>query len=182
MPLGALIGPESGRTILRRHRPRVDSMRRRGEVAPRAAPRVVETTLLESSGASRPRARADGAPRRRARGDGQQGTGRLRVPRDHVVTGSSAGASCSRRRHGRIPVFNLVRETLPAVDILGFPRHHQHDGALRAHGDGVRRTYDEALAEMQAEGIAEADPSFDVDGWTPRRRRRRSSTCSCAAP
>jgi homoserine dehydrogenase len=27
------------------------------------------------------------------------------------------------------------------------------------------RTWDEALAEMQAEGIAEADPSFDVDGW-----------------
>jgi len=27
------------------------------------------------------------------------------------------------------------------------------------------RTYAEALAEMQAEGIAEADPSMDVDGW-----------------
>jgi homoserine dehydrogenase len=27
------------------------------------------------------------------------------------------------------------------------------------------RTYGQALADMQAEGIAEADPSFDVDGW-----------------
>ena len=27
------------------------------------------------------------------------------------------------------------------------------------------REFDEALAEMQAAGIAEADPSLDVDGW-----------------
>jgi homoserine dehydrogenase len=64
-----------------------------------------------------------------------------------------------------IPVFNLVRETLPAVDVLGFrgiintTAHY----ILTAMESG--RTYGEALAEMQAEGIAEADPSFDVDGW-----------------
>jgi homoserine dehydrogenase len=64
-----------------------------------------------------------------------------------------------------VPVFNLVRETLPAVDILGFrgiintTAHY----ILTAMESG--RTYREALAEMQAEGIAEADPSFDVDGW-----------------
>jgi homoserine dehydrogenase len=27
------------------------------------------------------------------------------------------------------------------------------------------RTFEDALAEMQAAGIAEADPSFDIDGW-----------------
>jgi homoserine dehydrogenase len=64
-----------------------------------------------------------------------------------------------------IPVFNLVRETLPLVEIRGFR------GVLNATTNHVLtamesgRTFDEALAEMQAAGIAEADPSFDVDGW-----------------
>src|SRR5207237_1972961 len=32
-----------------------------------------------------------------------------------------------------------------------------------AREDG--QSFDDALARMQAEGIAEADPSLDVDGW-----------------
>ena len=43
------------------------------------------------------------------------------------------------------------------------------------------REFDAALAEMQEAGIAEADASFDVDGWMRLRRRRRSSTSSWAA-
>ena len=65
-----------------------------------------------------------------------------------------------------VPVFNLVRETLPAVDILGFRGIINTTTQLHPDGDGSRGgRIDEALAEMQAEGIAEADPSFDVDGW-----------------
>ncbi len=30
---------------------------------------------------------------------------------------------------------------------------------------GAGRSYDDALAQVQAEGYAEADPSNDVDGW-----------------
>jgi homoserine dehydrogenase len=64
-----------------------------------------------------------------------------------------------------VPVFNLVRETMPAVAVEGFR------GVINTtcnfilseleHGTD----FDQALAEMQARGIAEADPSLDVDGW-----------------
>ena len=64
-----------------------------------------------------------------------------------------------------IPVFNLVRETLPAVEILGFRGvvNATTNHILTAMEDG--RSFDAALAEMEAAGIAEADASFDIDGW-----------------
>jgi homoserine dehydrogenase len=64
-----------------------------------------------------------------------------------------------------IPIFNLVRETLPAVEILGFRGviNSTTNHILSALERGER--FDSALARMQAEGIAEADPSLDVDGW-----------------
>jgi len=64
-----------------------------------------------------------------------------------------------------VPVFNLVRETLPAVDITGFRGviNSTTNHILTALEDG--ESFDAALARMQAEGIAEADPSLDVDGW-----------------
>ena len=64
-----------------------------------------------------------------------------------------------------IPIFNLVRDTLPAVDIVGFEgvvnTTTNHIITALEAGD----TFESALARMQAEGIAEADPSLDVDGW-----------------
>jgi homoserine dehydrogenase len=64
-----------------------------------------------------------------------------------------------------IPVFNLVRETMPAVTIEGFRGvvNSTTNHILTALEDGDE--YAPALAHMQAEGIAEADPSLDVDGW-----------------
>jgi homoserine dehydrogenase len=64
-----------------------------------------------------------------------------------------------------IPVFNLVRDTLPAVAILGFRGivNSTTNHILSALEDG--EAFGPALARMQAEGIAEADPSLDVDGW-----------------
>ena len=64
-----------------------------------------------------------------------------------------------------VPVFNLVRETLPAVDVIGFRGvvNSTTNFILTAMEQG--RPFDAALAEMQARGIAEADPSLDVDGW-----------------
>ncbi len=64
-----------------------------------------------------------------------------------------------------IPIFNLVRETLPAVSITGFrgvvnSTTNYIITAMEAGGE-----FGAALAEMQAAGIAEADASFDVDGW-----------------
>ena len=64
-----------------------------------------------------------------------------------------------------VPVFNLSRETLPAVEIRGFRGviNSTTNHILTAIEDG--ESFDAALARMQAEGIAEADPSLDVDGW-----------------
>jgi homoserine dehydrogenase len=64
-----------------------------------------------------------------------------------------------------IPIFNLVRETLPAVRIAGFSGvvNSTTNFIITAMEGG--RAFPEALAEMQAAGIAEADASLDVDGW-----------------
>jgi homoserine dehydrogenase len=64
-----------------------------------------------------------------------------------------------------IPVFNLARETLPAVGILGFRGviNSTTNHILTALEQG--EDFEAALARMQAEGIAEADTSLDVDGW-----------------
>lgn len=64
-----------------------------------------------------------------------------------------------------IPIFNLARETMPAVEIKGFR------GVVNATTNHILTALEEgeafegALARMQAAGIAEADPSLDVDGW-----------------
>ena len=64
-----------------------------------------------------------------------------------------------------IPVFNLVRETLPAVRVIGFEGviNTTTNHILTAMEEG--RDFATALAQMQADGIAEADASLDVDGW-----------------
>ncbi|HKB10751.1 MAG TPA: homoserine dehydrogenase [Vicinamibacterales bacterium] len=64
-----------------------------------------------------------------------------------------------------VPIFNLVRETLPAVEIRGFRGivNSTTNYILTAMEEG--QPFAEALAEMQASGIAEADASLDVDGW-----------------
>jgi homoserine dehydrogenase len=63
------------------------------------------------------------------------------------------------------PVFNLVEKTLPASRVLGFY------GILNATSNFVLtemekgRSFRRALKRAQAMGIAEADPSYDIDGW-----------------
>ena len=64
-----------------------------------------------------------------------------------------------------IPVFNLVRETMPGVDVTGFR------GVINSTTNFIITKLEEggefgpALAEMQRQGVAEADASLDVDGW-----------------
>jgi homoserine dehydrogenase len=64
-----------------------------------------------------------------------------------------------------VPIFNLVRETMPALAFRGFRGvvNSTTNHILSALEDG--EAFVPALARMQAEGIAEADPSLDVDGW-----------------
>lgn len=64
-----------------------------------------------------------------------------------------------------IPVFNLVRETLPGVRVDGFRGviNTTTNFVLSALAGG--QSFADAVAEMQTRGIAEADPSLDIDGW-----------------
>jgi homoserine dehydrogenase len=101
----------------------------------------------------------------------------------HVITANKGPAAFAYRalaryadRAGRrflfegavmdgIPVFNLVRETLPGVNVVGFRGvvNSTTNFILTAMEQG--QPFESALAEMQARGIAEADPSLDVEGW-----------------
>ena len=101
----------------------------------------------------------------------------------HVVTANKgpvafayreleAAASLARRRFlfegavmDGIPIFNLVRETLPAVEVEGFRGVINSTTNFILTAMEAGRSYEDALAEMQRAGIAEADPSFDTDGW-----------------
>lgn len=64
-----------------------------------------------------------------------------------------------------VPVFNLVRETMPGVVIEGFRgivnTTCQYVLSEMERGAALA----DAVQEMQTRGIAEADPSHDVDGW-----------------
>ncbi len=64
-----------------------------------------------------------------------------------------------------VPVFNMVRDTLPAVRISGFSGvvNSTTNFIITAMENG--REFGDALTDMQAAGIAEADASLDVDGW-----------------
>src|SRR5688500_6497863 len=64
-----------------------------------------------------------------------------------------------------VPVFNLVRETMPAITIEGFRGviNTTCNFILSELERGI--DFDRALADMQARGIAEADPTLDIEGW-----------------
>jgi homoserine dehydrogenase len=64
-----------------------------------------------------------------------------------------------------VPVFNMIRETMPATTITRFRGvvNSTTNFILTAMEEG--EPYADALARMQDAGVAEADPSLDVDGW-----------------
>lgn len=68
---------------------------------------------------------------------------------------------------GGAPIFSLFRESLPALRLLSFR------GLLNATTsvilDALARgdDFDAAVRQAQALGVAETDPSHDVDGWDP---------------
>lgn len=63
------------------------------------------------------------------------------------------------------PVFSLFRETLPAARLLRFRGilNSTTNFLLTKMEEGA--SFDEAVAQAQAIGIAETDPSADIDGW-----------------
>jgi homoserine dehydrogenase len=64
-----------------------------------------------------------------------------------------------------VPVFSLVRETLPGVQIVGFRGVFNSTTNYMLNALELGQPADDALKEMQAMGVAEADASLDVDGW-----------------
>lgn len=63
------------------------------------------------------------------------------------------------------PVFNLVRRSLPAVTVVGFRGVVNSTTNVMLCEMERGGSAQAALRRMQADGIAEADPSLDVDGW-----------------
>ena len=63
------------------------------------------------------------------------------------------------------PVFNMVRNNLPGVKILGFTGSLNSTSKLVVEAMARGRTMDEGIKEAQGMGVAEADAGFDIDGW-----------------
>jgi homoserine dehydrogenase len=63
------------------------------------------------------------------------------------------------------PVFNMVRNCLPGVSIEGFTGvlNSTSKIAIDAMREGL--TMEEGIRKAQQFGVAEADASFDIDGW-----------------
>jgi homoserine dehydrogenase len=63
------------------------------------------------------------------------------------------------------PIFNLAEFSLPATRVDGFrgPLNSTSNFVLGAMAGG--RSSEEAVADAQAAGIAEANPAYDLDGW-----------------
>ncbi len=64
-----------------------------------------------------------------------------------------------------LPVFNLIRHCLPGAEITAFRGllNSTSQLVLQRLADGG--TVDAAVAAAQAAGIAEAVPTYDLDGW-----------------
>ncbi|MCL4531064.1 MAG: homoserine dehydrogenase [Chloroflexi bacterium] len=66
---------------------------------------------------------------------------------------------------GGSPVFSMFRETMPAADLIAFR------GVLNSTTNIILsrmengETFDQAVKYCQSVGVAETDPSNDVDGW-----------------
>jgi homoserine dehydrogenase len=63
------------------------------------------------------------------------------------------------------PVFSLFRETLPAVRVRGFSGAFNSTTNVIIETMEAGRSFDEGVKTAQELGVAETDPSHDVDGW-----------------
>ena len=63
------------------------------------------------------------------------------------------------------PVFSLFRETLPAVKVRGFSGVFNSTTNVILETMEAGRSFAEGVKTAQELGVAETDPSHDVDGW-----------------
>lgn len=160
---------------------RIDALHGNGP-APRTAREVIEAAATRGTG--NPMALVETTLLDVQRGEPAATHIRLALAAGaHVVTANKGPVACAYRelaelaaRAGRqflfegavmdgIPIFNLVRETLPAVTVTRLRGivNTTTNYLLAAMEEG--RELVEALPEMRARGIAEADAALDVDGW-----------------
>lgn len=63
------------------------------------------------------------------------------------------------------PVFSLFRETLPAAKLRGFTGVFNSTSNVVLESMEAGRSFAEGVKMAQELGVAESDPSHDVDGW-----------------
>lgn len=63
------------------------------------------------------------------------------------------------------PVFNLIEKCLPGTMVAGFAGVLNSTTNLILTQMEEGRSFEDALAEAQRRGIAEANPNYDIDGW-----------------
>lgn len=63
------------------------------------------------------------------------------------------------------PVFSLFREALPAAKLRAFTGVFNSTSNVVLESMEAGRTFDEGVKMAQELGVAETDPSHDVDGW-----------------
>jgi homoserine dehydrogenase len=78
---------------------------------------------------------------------------------------SSAGLAYSATVCGALPVINIGKRDLVAANIIHLRGIFNSTSNFVLSEMAAGRDYAEALAEAQRRGIAETDPSLDVEGW-----------------
>ena len=64
-----------------------------------------------------------------------------------------------------VPIFSLFRECLPAIKLRGFHGILNSTTNVILSGMEEGLTFDESLKRAQAAGVAETDPTNDIEGW-----------------
>jgi homoserine dehydrogenase len=87
------------------------------------------------------------------------------VELDRLARRQGAGLGYSATVCGALPVVNIGQRDLVAADIQVLRGIFNSTTNFILAEMAAGRPYGEALAEAQARGIAETDPSLDVEGW-----------------
>ena len=82
-----------------------------------------------------------------------------------IAARTGAGLAFSATVCGALPVVNIGRRDLVAADVTLLRGIFNSTSNFILDEMTIGHSYAEALAEAQARGIAEADPSLDVEGW-----------------
>ncbi len=83
----------------------------------------------------------------------------------NLARGSGAALEMSATVCGGLPILNIGKRDLIAGDISKLQGIFNSTSNFILDEMATGRSYDDALAEAQQRGIAEADPSLDVGGW-----------------